>query len=89
MSVLSRNKDKDIISNFKCNPKTHSTMDEKKFFPLYREHIHFLMTRAGWLVTNIYQYFTFEQAKFKKDFVVMNQKSKEKATSKSSITFWN
>ena len=54
MSALSRNKDKDIINNFKCNAKTHSTMDEKKFIPLYAEHIHFLVTRAGWLVTNIY-----------------------------------
>ena len=54
MSALSRNKDKDIINNFKCNAKTYSTMDEKKFTPLYAEHIHFLVTRAGWLVTNIY-----------------------------------
>ena len=30
MSVLRRNEDKDIINNFKCNAKTHSTMDEKK-----------------------------------------------------------
>ena len=37
MSVLSRNEDKDIINNFKCNAKTHSTMDEKKFIPLYAE----------------------------------------------------
>ena len=58
MSVLSRNEDKDIINNFKCNAKTHSTIDEKKFIPLYAEDIHFLMTRSGWLVTNIYQHFT-------------------------------
>ena len=64
MSVLSRNEDKDIINNFKCNAKTYSTMDEKKFIPLYAEDMHFLVTRAGWLITNIYQHFTFEQTKF-------------------------
>ena len=30
MSVLSRNYEKDIINNFKCTAKTHSTLDEKK-----------------------------------------------------------
>ena len=88
MSVLSRNEGKDIIYNFKCNAKTHSTMDEKKFIPLYDEHIHFLITRAGLLVTNIYQHFTFEQSKFKKDFVVMNQKPRQKATSPVERDFY-
>ena len=72
MSVLSKNEDKDIINNFKCNAKTHSTMDENVVITLYAKHIHSLVTRAGWLVTNICQHFTFEQSKFKKDFVVMN-----------------
>ena len=31
MSVSSRNKNKDIINNFKCNAKTHSTMDKSLF----------------------------------------------------------
>ena len=52
MSVLSRNEDKDIINNFKCNAKTHSIMDEKKFILVYAEHIYFLVTRAGCLVSN-------------------------------------
>ena len=29
MSVLNRNKDKDLINNFKSNAKTHATLDEK------------------------------------------------------------
>ena len=40
----------------------------------------FLITRAGLLVTHIYEHFTFEQSRFKKDFVVMNQKSRQKTT---------
>lgn len=51
------------------------------FIPLYAEHLYFLVTRTGLLVANIYWRFTFEQAKFKQDFVVINQKSRQKATS--------
>ena len=43
MCVLSRNEGKDIITNFKCNSKTHSAMVEKRFIPIYSEHIHFLV----------------------------------------------
>ena len=55
MTVLNKNEEKDLVNNFKSNAKTHSTRDDKKFIPLYAEHIRFLMKRAGWLVTKIYQ----------------------------------
>ena len=45
----------------KENVKTHSTLEETKFIPLYVEHINFLVKRAGWLITKIYQQFTFAQ----------------------------
>ena len=82
MRVLNRNEQKDIINSFKCTAKTHSTLDEKKFIPLYAEHLHFLIKWAGWQVTLtlIYKHYTFEQAKFKEDFVIMNQTVREKAT---------
>ena len=38
------------------------------FFPLYAEHLHFLIKRARWIVTKIYAHYTFEQSKFKKRF---------------------
>ena len=38
MSVLNRNKDKDLINNFKSNAKTHATLDEKNLFP-YTQNI--------------------------------------------------
>ena len=88
MSVLNRNEDKHIINNFKSNSKTHSTVGDKKFIPLYAEHIHFLVTRAGWLVTKTYQHFTFEQSKFKQYFVVMNQKARQNATSPIERDFY-
>ena len=68
--------------------KTHSTLRVKKFIPLYVEGLHFLFKRAGWLVTYIYEYYTFEQSKFKKDFVVMDQKSRQKATSSVDKDFF-
>ena len=88
MSVISRNEDKYIINNFKCNAKIHLTMDEKKFIPLYAEHIHFLVTEAGWLVTKIYQHYAFDQCKFKKNFVIMNQKSRQQTTSPIERDFY-
>ena len=48
-------------------------LKRKKIIPLYPEALHFLITRAEWLVTHIYGHFTFEQSMFKKDFVVMNK----------------
>ena len=76
MSILVRE-----INSFKYTSKTHSTLQSKKYIPLYAEHLHVLIKRAGRLVTHIYEHFTFEQSKFKKDFVVMNQKGRQKTTS--------
>ena len=88
MSVFNRNEHKDIINNFKSNSKAHSTVGDKKFIPVYAEHIHFLVTRAGWLIIQIYQHFTFEQSKFKQYFVVMNQKARQKVTSPVERDFY-
>ena len=81
LSIMVRDEGKEKINSFPCNSKTHSTLKEKKYVPLYAEDLHFLITRAGWLVTHIYEHFTFAQAKFKKDFVVMNQKARQTASS--------
>ena len=88
MSALSRDEERDIINNFECTAKTHSTLDDKKSIPLYAEHPHFLTKPAGWLVTRIYKHFTFEQSKFKNDFLVMNQKARQKATSPVECDFY-
>ena len=44
---------------------------------------------AGWLVTHIYNHYAFEQSEFKKDFVVMNQKARQNATSSVERDFYN
>ena len=65
--------DKGNLNSYKYKKKTQATMKRKVFIPLYAEHIHFLVKRAGCLVTKIYAHYTFEQSKFKKDFIIMNQ----------------
>ena len=88
LSVISHNEEKDLVRTFQANVKAHSTLEEKKFIPLYAEHIHFLVKIAGCLVTKIYQHFIFAQSKFKKDFVVMNQKSKQIAKTSVEKDFY-
>ena len=64
MSILQQSKEKETMKSFPYNSKIHSTLKDKKFIPLYAEDLHFLIKRAGWLVTHIYEHFTFEQSKF-------------------------
>ena len=50
----------------------------KKFFlPAYLEDLAFCIKRAGWKVTKIHAHLTFEQSSFKRDFILMNQKSRQ------------
>ena len=39
-------------------------------------------------MTHIYEHFTFEQSEFKMNFVVMNQKARQKATSPVERDFY-
>ena len=64
---------------YRYTPKSHATMFSKKFIPLYLEDLRFLIKRARWRVTKLYSHFTFEQAAFKKEFVLMNQTSGQNA----------
>ena len=50
--------------------------------------MHFLTTRAGWIFTKIYDHYTFKQARFKRDFVVMNQNARKVAKAKVEKDFY-
>ena len=63
-------------------------MFPKKFIPLYLEDLRFLIKRTGWVVTKLYSHFTFEQEAFKKDFVLMNQKSRQNAKNNIEKDFY-
>ena len=62
-SILIRNEKKDKINSFPYTSKTHSTLEEEKIIPLYAGYFHFFIKRAGWLMTYIYEHYTFAQAK--------------------------
>ena len=53
----------------------HATLRPKKRFPMFIDHIHFLTKRAGWKVTKVRNYYTFEQETFKKEYILGNQKA--------------
>ena len=61
-----RDEDKGKIKSFPYSSKAHSTLkiDIYIYIGLYAEDFHFLITRAGWLVSHL-QAFMFEQSQFK------------------------
>ena len=44
---------------------------------MYLEDLVFCIKRAGWKVTKIHSHLTFEQSRFKRNFILMNQKSRQ------------
>ena len=62
---------------------------QKNFIPLYLEDLRFLIKRCSWKVTKIYTHFTFEQSRFKRDFVLNNQCKRQKAKINIEKTFIN
>ena len=87
--TIKHNKKKgDTLYSLPFNSKTHATLKEKIFVPLYAEDLYFLATRAGWKVTRIYEHYTLKQDTFKKDFVVMNQNARKTAKTKVEKDFY-
>ena len=69
--------------SYRATKKADVTLFEKKFQPLYLEHLSFLINRAGWKVTKLYSHYSFDEERFKRNFILMNQKSRQNA--KNSI----
>ena len=74
--------------SYRCTSKSHATLLPKTCIPLYIEDLRFLIKRAGWKVTKLYCHFTFEQDTIKKDFVLMNQKSRQNAKNDIEKNFY-
>ena len=53
------------------------------FILLYLEQLNFLISRCCWEATELYSHITSEQSRFKKDFILMNQRSSQ--TAKNAI----
>ena len=57
--------------------KKHVEQCWKKIIPLYSERLAFLIKRVDWKVTKSDEHLTFEQKRFKKYFILMNEKSRQ------------
>ena len=71
--------DNDNLLAYHATRKTHASMLKKKIIPMYLEHLAFVIKKAGWKVTKIHAHLTFEQKRFKKKFILMNQKSRQES----------
>ena len=74
--------------SYRCTAKSHATLFPKKCILLYIEDLRFLIKRAGWRVTKLFSHFTFEQDTIKKDFVLMNQYSRQTAKNDIEKNFY-
>ena len=73
--------------NYKVSAKTHSNLLAKKFVPLYLEEIKFAVLRCGWKVTKLYKHYYFHQERFKRNFILMNQKAIQEVGDKVESDF--
>ena len=81
-------KNKNDILLLKTTKNTYTAMFEEIFISLYLECIQLLIKTVDWIVTKISLYYTlctiyifllFDQEPFKKDFILKNQKSRQKS----------
>ena len=87
LELFSKN-EQDKPRSYVCTAKSHATLLPKTCIPLYIEDLRFLIKRAGWKVIKLYSHFTFEQDTFKKDFVLMDQKSRQNAKNNIEKDFY-
>ena len=64
-------------ASYKKSDKVHANLFKIFFLPMYLEDLAFCIKRTGWKVTKIHAHLTFEQSRFKHDFILMNQKSRQ------------
>ena len=66
-------------ASYKRSSKVHADMFKKLFLPMYLGDLAFCIKRAGWKVTKIHAHLTFEQSRFKLNFILVNQKSRQQS----------
>ena len=64
-------------SSYKKSAKAHANLFLKLSLPMHLEDLAFCIKRPGWKITKIHAHLTFEQSRFKRDFILMNQKSRQ------------
>ena len=73
--------------SYKVSAESHSNLLPKRCIPLYLEEIKFAILRCGWKVTKLYKHYYFDQGRFKRNFILMNQKSRQQAANKIESDF--
>ena len=73
--------------NYKISSKCHSNLLPKHCVPRHLEELKFAIARCGWKVTKLYKHYYFEQKRFKRDFILMNQKTRQEAGNKIESDF--
>ena len=73
---------------YQVTKKAHATLFSKRCFPLYLEHLSFLIKRLGWVVTKIHKHYQFEQERFKRDFIIRNQKARQQSQNNVEKDFY-
>ena len=74
--------------SYKTTSKCHSNLLPKRCVPIYLEELKFAITRCGWKVTKLYKHYYFEQERYKREFILTNQKFRQEAESKIESDFW-
>ena len=65
------------LKTYQYTKKSPATMFAKTFIPLYLEPLRFLIKRCCWRVTKINIHYMFEKGRFKRDFLLINLKSRQ------------
>ena len=79
---------KGVPRNYKITSKCHSNLLPTRCVPIYLEELKFAIVRCGWKVTKLYKHYYFVQKRFKRDFIFMNQKSRQEAKNKIESDFF-
>ena len=75
-------------NSYKKSAKAHANLFKKSFILLYLEDLNFCIKRAGWKVTKIHSHLTFDQEHFKRNFIIMNQNSRQQAKDEVTKDFF-
>ena len=98
--IIEKQKTKDPYFNYLSNllgvikvenlikPQLKLMRIKKVFWPMYLEDLVFCIKRAGWKLTKIHSHLTFEQARFKQKFILMNQKSSQQSKNSAEKDFY-
>ena len=73
--------------SYKTTSKCHSNLLPKRCVPIYLEELKFAIARCGWKFTKLYKHY-FEQERYKREFILTNQKFRQEAESKIESDFW-